>query len=157
MVLWLIAAGLLLFSTVIAIVEETQAIGELSGPVAADKTQETIVVVAVLAVVIIVLLLLAWAAYRGRVVGIAAVGTVLAMAATAAHLVLLVKLMQGSGAERISVSIGPWLVAAGLAAMSVAGWLLTMAASRARAQPATTSSPQLESIPPRPTGRSQPH
>ncbi len=69
------------------------------------------------------------------------------MATTAIHLVLIVKLVQGSGSERVSVVTGPWLVAVGLLTMAAAGWLLVGDASRYRARAGNAAPTELHSTP----------
>lgn len=65
------------------------------------------------------------------------------MAATAIHLVLMVKLLQGTESEDVSVGFGLWLLAAGLLGMALSGWLLVTAASRFRTMAATAEQTRL--------------
>lgn len=129
--LWVIAALLVLALLPVGIAAEND-FNERYPNSAGENTGEFITGLVLVVLVALTSLILAWAAYRGRTVGPAVVGTVVAMVAASVHLILLILLLSGSGDERVSVALGPWLVAVGLVTLAVAGVLLVTAASRSR-------------------------
>lgn len=99
---------------------------------AGEDTGEFVIALVLVVLVALTCAALAWAAYRGRIVGPAVAGTVVATLSAVVHLILLIRLLSSSGDERVSVALGPWLVAVGLLTMVAAGLLLVLAAARSR-------------------------
>jgi len=105
---------------------------------AGEDTAEFVITLVLVVLVALTCFVLAWAAYRGRTVGPAVAGTVVATLSAVVHLILLIRLLSGSGDERVSVALGPWMVAVGLLTMAVSGVLLVIAAARSQNLAANT-------------------
>ncbi len=142
-ILWVIPTALLVISIPISVIEEIQASKEFPSLGDEGQIEELASIASALFAIALVMLVLAWAAYRGRVLGLAVLGTVLAMAVTAIHLVLIVKLAQGTGPERVSIGVGLWLLSVGLLSLAVAGWLLVSSAASFRSSSGRTDTPEM--------------
>jgi len=125
---------------------------------AGEDTGEFVITLVLVVLVALTCFVLAWAAYRGHMVGPAVAGTVVATLSAVVHLILLIRLLSGSGDERVSVALGPWLVAVGLLTMAVSGVLLVIAAARSRTQVGASPSPEPSPEPqPQPQPQPYPH
>lgn len=122
MIAWLAPAAALLIGIPFGIAEEIENT-ELS-IYADDQTERIVIVVVSYLLISGVFALIARAAARGRVVGFAMLAAAAALVGTLIHAILLTQLLAATGRDAVSVSIGPWLVLAGLIALSAAACLL---------------------------------
>lgn len=130
MIGWLLPAAALLIGIPFGIAAE---IDNTELQIYADDQTERIVIVVVSYLLIAGLCaLIARAAARGRVVGFAMLAAAAGIVGALIHAILLTQLLAATGRDAVSVSIGPWLVLAGLIALSVSAGLLAGSAGGAQ-------------------------